>query len=113
MYIGGVWASLFSYIIFVIIITVFKQLAVVITDGKQTKTEKYTPLSEASQGIKNKSVTVYAVGVGKSVEEEELLQIASASEYVRTTSSFEDLQKIASGIRRQFCESSNDQGIIH
>ena len=42
----------------------------------------------------------------------ELLEIASGSEYVRVTSSFEDLQKIASGIRRQFCESSKDQGII-
>ena len=53
------------------------------------------------------------MGVGKGVEMAELLEIASGSEYVRATSSFEDLQKIASGIRRQFCESSNDQGIIH
>ena len=53
------------------------------------------------------------MGVGKGVEMAELLEMASGSEYVRATSSFEDLQKIASGIRREFCESSKDQGIIH
>ena len=75
-----------------------------ITDGNQTKTGQYTSLPVASQGIKNKGVTVYAVGVGKAVVMSELLEIASAPEYVITSPSFKDLQKITSGMRRQFCE---------
>ena len=74
-----------------------------ITDGNQTKTGQYTSLPVASQGIKNKGVTVYAVGVGKAVAMSELLEIASAPEYVITSPSFKDLQKITSGMRRQFC----------
>ena len=74
-----------------------------ITDGNQTKTGQYTSLPVASQGIKNKGVTVYAVGVGKAVDMSELLEIASAPEYVITSPSFKDLQKITLGMRRQFC----------
>ena len=77
-----------------------------ITDGDQTKTGQFTPLTIASQGIKNKGVTVYAVGVGKGAVRSELLEIASAPENVLSTSSFEELQKIASELRRQFCEGN-------
>ena len=77
-----------------------------ITDGSQTKTGQLTPLTIASQGIKNKGVTVYAVGVGKGAVRSELLEIASGPGNVLSTSSFEELQKIASALRRQFCEGN-------
>ena len=77
-----------------------------ITDGSQTKTGQFTPLTIASQGIKNKGVTVYAVGVGKGAVRSELLEIASGPGNVLSTSSFEELQKIASELRRQFCEGN-------
>ena len=74
-----------------------------ITDGNQTKTGLYTPLTIASRGIKRKGVTVYAVGVGRAVGMEELLEIASAPKYVFTSPSFKDLQSLTSAIRRQLC----------
>ena len=46
---------------------------------------------------------MYAVGVGRAVGIEELLEIASAPEYVFTSPSFKGLQSLTSGIRRQFC----------
>ena len=79
-----------------------------ITDGNQTKTGQFTPLTIASQGIKNKGVTVYAVGVGKGAVRSELLEIASGPGNVLSASSFEELQKIASELRRQFCEGNNN-----
>ena len=74
-----------------------------ITDGKQTTTLPYTTLSIASQGIKNKGVTVYALGVGRGADRAELEEIASGSEYVFTSSSFSDLQNIAPRITNRFC----------
>ena len=85
------------------VVDAFWQLAFVITDGKQSTKENYTRLSEASQGIKNKGVTVYALGVGNGVDRAELEEIASSSDYVSTASSFEDLLFISSGIRQLFC----------
>ena len=75
-----------------------------ITDGKQTTTRPYTRLLVASLGIKNKGVTVYALGVGSGADQAELEEIASGSEYVITSSSFKDLQNIAPRITRRFCQ---------
>ena len=77
-----------------------------ITDGKQTTTSQYTKLSEASRGIKNKGVIVYAIGVGSGVDQVELEEIASGLDYVFTSSSFESLQNEASKIRKSVCEVS-------
>lgn len=79
------------------------QLAVVITDGKQTTTGNYTRLSEASRGMKNKGVIVYALGVGSGADRAELEEIASRSDYVSLSPSFKDLLNISSGIRQLFC----------
>ena len=49
---------------------------------------------------------MYAVGVGKGAVRSELLEIASGPGNVLSTSSFEELQKIASELRRQFCEGN-------
>ena len=75
-----------------------------ITDGQQTKTEQYTELSVASQGIKNKGVTVYAIGVGSGVDKEELEEIASGPQYVFTSSSFKEVHNITGGLRDRFCK---------
>lgn len=77
-----------------------------ITDGKQTTTSQYTKLSEASRGIKNKGVIVYAIGVGSGVDQAELEEIASGLDYVFTSSSFESLQNEASKIRKSVCDVS-------
>ena len=74
-----------------------------ITDGKQTTTQEYTRLSEASKGMKNKGVTMYAIGVGGGADTAELEEIASGSKYVYTSASFRDLQNIAPEIRKRLC----------
>lgn len=77
-----------------------------ITDGKQTTTSPYTKLSEASRGMKEKGVTVYAFGVGSGAHRAELQEIASGSDYVFTTSSFESLQNLAPRVRKSLCDAS-------
>ena len=76
---------------------------IVITDGKQTTSKPYTELSVASQGVKNKGVPVYAVGVGKGVDAEELRDIASSQENVFISASFKELQPLAVEIRKKLC----------
>ena len=80
------------------------QVLVVITDGKQTTSKPYTKLSVASQGVKNKDVAVYAVGVGKGADEAELREIASSQENVFVSASFKELQTLAVEIRKRLCE---------
>ena len=83
-------------------------MAVVVTDGKQTTTGSYTKLSVASQGIKNKGVTVYAVGIGSNPDRAELEEIASSPENVLTSASFKELETIAPQLRTTVCEGKRD-----
>jgi len=55
--------------------------------------------------MKNKGVIVYAIGVGAGADRTELAEIASASKYVYTSTSFKDLQNIAPTIRKSLCQS--------
>ena len=77
---------------------------IVITDGKQTTSKPYTELSVASQGVKNKGVAVYAVGVGKGADVAELREIASSQENVFISASFKELQPVAVEIRKKLCD---------
>ena len=78
-------------------------MLIVITDGKQTTSKPYTELAVASQGVKNKGVAVYAVGVGKGADAAELRQIASSQENVYISESFKELQSLAGTIRTRLC----------
>lgn len=73
------------------------------TDGKQTTSQPYTELSEASQGIKNKGIEVYAVGIGKGVNVSELQNIASSKENVLLSTSFKEVINFTVPIRRTIC----------
>ena len=75
-----------------------------ITDGKQTTAKPYTELSVASQGVKNKGVAVYAVGVGKGADAAELREMASSQENVFISASFKELQPIAVELRKRLCD---------
>ena len=80
-------------------------MALVITDGKQTRDRgEYTPLAQAAQGIKQKGVTVYALGVGKGVERSDLQAIATSEKTVFTAATFAALGDIVENIREPLCE---------
>ena len=74
-----------------------------ITDGKQTETGGYTPLDQASQGIKNKGVEVYSLGVGVAVNSEQLRQIASSDQNVFSSPTFQDLVNFVNPIVEKSC----------
>ena len=88
-------------------ITIPSKVALVITDGKQTRDRgEYTPLTQAAQGIKQKGVTVYALGVGKGVERSDLQAIATSEETVFTAATFAALGDIVENIRERLCEGT-------
>lgn len=74
----------------------FQQIAIVITDGEQTTNKgPYTPLSIASRGLKDKNVRVYALGIGKRINRDQLNEIASSNVNIFTATSFSELAPLA------------------
>lgn len=80
------------------------KIAFVLTDGEQTKQFSYTPLDEASQRLKDLGVLVIAIGIGKSVEREELEQIASSKKEVIIAKSFDDLLVAVESLTQTACK---------
>lgn len=83
---------------------VLVQVLILVTDGKQTTSMPYTELTVASQGIKDKGVSVYAVGVGRGPAQSELQQIASTRENVFLSESFKGVISLAPLIRGKLCD---------
>ncbi|CAH3037506.1 unnamed protein product [Porites evermanni] len=81
----------------------FASIAIVITDGAQTTTGGYTPLNEASQGIKDKGVAVYSLGIGKNVDLVQLRQIASSDSNVFRSAGFDELVEVVRPIVQESC----------
>ena len=71
----------------------------------QTTTKEYTPLDIASKRIKDKGVEVFALGVGSSVNVDQLRQIASSNDNVFTSPGFEQLVDVVKPIVEKSCPS--------
>ena len=81
-----------------------RQIALVITDGEQTTNQgPYTPLSVAFKGIKDKNVEVYSLGIGRTVNRDQLEEIASSKTNVFTTASFSELTFVVQTIFQRLC----------
>ena len=77
----------------------------VFTDGKQTKTKgPFTELNIASAGLKKRGVAIYAMGIGKNVERDELEDIASANKNVFIAKSFKALEGVADILKESLCK---------
>ena len=74
-----------------------------ITDGPQTTFGGFTPLDIASQGIKDKGVVVYSLGIGDNVDSDQLKQIASSGDNVFTSVGFDKLLDVVQPIVETFC----------
>ena len=85
------------------------QIALVITDGKQT-TDKgdYELLEVASKGLKAAGVRIYSMGIGKYVNKAELVSVASHPNFVFQVEKFDSLEKLSEDVKHKFCK-----GIVH
>ena len=84
-----------------------QQVAIVTTDGQQTKRlGEYTPLDIASDRLKDKGVKLFVVGFGSNVDSNELQQIASSYGSVFTSAGFDYLSYVVKLIAEKACPAS-------
>ncbi|XP_044176608.1 collagen alpha-1(XII) chain-like [Acropora millepora] len=75
------------------------QIAIVITDGRQTTDQgPFRELSEASLPLKRKNIQVYSLGIGSSVNQTQLNDIASSPENVFSATSLSEITTVATAI---------------
>ncbi len=81
------------------------RVAVVITDGKSSVNESET--IPAARAVHDAGITVFAVGVGKNIDEEELTAIASRPQLVTLLSNFNiiEFQSLLRTLSVEVCRS--------
>ena len=62
-------------------------------------------MDQASKGIKDKGVEVFALGIGSGVDTSQLRQIASSNDNVFTAPGFEELESVVKPIVEKTCPS--------
>lgn len=84
-----------------------KKVALVVTDGEQTKGDKSVEsvnemLANAAKPLKDKGVKIISLGIGKKVNKENLEAISSG-DFVFRASSFNSLRRMVSDLRKGTC----------
>ncbi len=87
------------------------RVAIVITDGRTgafTNDCNYTTVAEAAAALRTASppINVFAIGVGLSVQREDLVAIASQEQYIFSSADFSQLSCVQSVQEEQICNTS-------
>lgn len=79
------------------------QVLLVLTDG-QSQDE----VAQAAEDLRHKGIDIYSVGIGKDVDDQQLIQITGSASKKLTVHNFDELQKIKKRISRNICTPRRD-----
>ncbi len=83
----------------------FPKVAILFTDGKQSRFRDRTPLPKAAQDLVDKGVNVYVIGVGTGPSQTEMeSMVVDKENHIFRTTSFKKLEAVASTIAEKVCE---------
>ena len=82
------------------------KIAVVITDGEQTKVEGMIPLRKAASRLHEKGIQVISLGIGSAVNVGELFAMVQREEDVFQAEKFDTLIKQVKGLSETACKAS-------
>lgn len=80
-----------------------RRVAVLLTEGHQTRTFDAIPLRYAVEPLRRRRVNVFAVGIGKDVRYNELRSVTSSDQNVLLVETFDDLARIGEELSDKIC----------
>ena len=80
-----------------------RRVAVLLTDGHQTRTFDSIPLRYAVEPLRRKRVNVFAVGIGSDVRHDELRSVTNSGQNVLLVKTFQGLAGIAEQLSKKMC----------
>ena len=86
------------------------KLALLITDGKQTRESDAIGLKEASEPLRQAGVRVLALGIGSDVDRNELRLVTETDDDVVMATDFEDLLLKIGNLTNRVCELAGECG---
>ena len=89
-----------------------RRVAVLLTEGHQTRTFDSIPLRYAAQPLRLKRVDVFAVGIGNEVRFDELRSATTRDQNVFLVKSFKGLNEIAEDLSEKMCQGMADKELF-
>ena len=89
-----------------------RRVAVVLTEGHQTRTFDAIPLRYAVEPLRRRRVDVYAVGIGNDVRYDELRSLTNSDQKVFLVKTFEGLARIAEELSNKMCGGKLFRGFL-
>lgn len=80
------------------------KIAILMTDGRQTRTRDQLSLTEVAGNLRKKGVTLYVIGVGRGVARSELESLVEKRSYVIQQPDFRKLLQNIDNISQRVCE---------
>lgn len=80
-----------------------RRVAVLLTEGHQTRTFDAIPLRYAVEPLRRRRVNVFAVGIGNDVRYNELRSVTSSDQNVMLVETFDDLARIGEELSHKMC----------
>ena len=106
--ISSIYQRLFQLVLYKQSLLFLLQVAMVITDGKQTRNrDPYEELFIASKNLKARGVQIYSLAIGKHVDRNELENMASSPRNVFQAANFTALKQIVKSINNEICEGKH------
>ena len=92
-----------------------RRVAVLLTEGHQTRTFDAIPLRYAAEPLRRKRVDIFAVGIGSDVRYDELRSLTDSDQKVMLVKTFEGLSRIAEELSDKMCRGMyrNTRGEFH
>ena len=84
-----------------------RRVAVLLTEGRQTRTFDSIPLRYAAEPLRLKRVNVFAVGIGSDVRYDELRSAANRDQNVFQVKTFQGLNEIAEELSKNMCRGKS------
>ncbi|CAH3124523.1 unnamed protein product [Pocillopora meandrina] len=86
-----------------------RRVAVLLTEGHQTRTFDAIPLRYAVEPLRRRRVNVFAVGIGNDVRYNELRSVTSSDQNVMLVETFDDLARIGEELSHKMCREQCTQ----
>ena len=80
-----------------------RRVAILFTEGHQTRTFDAIPLRYAAEPFRRKRVDIFAVGIGSDVRYDELRSLTDSDQKVMLVKTFEGLSRIAEELSDKIC----------
>jgi len=90
-----------------------QKLVILLTDGKQTHSSSYIPISDTVKLLRSKAARIFAVTIGNNIDMSTMRAVTEEDDHIFQAAEFNDLVAKADSISKTSCVDARELLILH